>query len=94
MMQSIADFPAPTLNFLHSSNGRNLIRSLSEHTAAQLVNADSQIDLPIDPPLKHLKHMKTDINLNKAVKPTNKATNPTIVDPNMLSRFDLVKHKS
>ena len=38
--------------------------------------------------------MKTVINLNKAVKPTNKATNPTIVDPNMLARFDLVKHKS
>ena len=38
--------------------------------------------------------MKTVINLKKAVKPTNKATNPTIVDPNMLARFDLVKHKS
>ena len=38
--------------------------------------------------------MKTIINLKKAVKPTNKATNPTIVDPNMLARFDLVKHKS
>ena len=36
--------------------------------------------------------MKTAINLNKAVKPTNKATNPPIVDPNMLARFDLVKH--
>jgi len=38
--------------------------------------------------------MQNTINLNKAVKPTNKATNPPIVDPNMLSRFDLVKHKS
>lgn len=39
--------------------------------------------------------MKTPINLKKAVKPTTtKATNPPIVDPNMLSRFDLVKHKS
>lgn len=36
--------------------------------------------------------MKTAINLNKAVKPTNKATQPPIIDPNMLSRFDLVKH--
>ena len=36
--------------------------------------------------------MKTTINLKKAVKPTNKATQPPIIDPNMLARFDLVKH--